>query len=220
MIPILGSISSEFDGEKTYGLSALDQNAGVFIPDTNNIDNLYSSATENGSGSMVITKWDSTDSLVSGTFSFTAQNIINQTNIDITEGSFTNIKVSIDDDSSNPSTENFSVEFDGSVWEQTDESIVGMSIAGFISITAFELQETFSVIMPSNITPGTYPLDGGEQTITYMDNGESFVSTSGTLEVIENENNKIVAEFEFIGTSTSTETITFSNGEFSVNYEN
>ena len=215
-----------FDGEKTYQFGPPVENGAVYIPDTNNIFNGFSTFFENGGGSVTVTSWNSTDSIISGTFSYTAENASQQT-LEVTEGSFKNVTVKYDPGLSGPENNNeFSVDIDGTPWSTSSTYINAIEVGNtIISITAGQSDglKNFSLFLPSETTPGTYdlgPLVDPDYTISYSEENNVYFVQSGSITITQhNQSNKhIESVFNFVG-SNGSNTIDFTNGEFSVDYE-
>ena len=86
-------VLSNFNGEGTFNFSPSSQNGAIYTPDTTNFLNLYSTSGENGTGNVIITGWNGTDSIITGTFSFVAQHFTDGSTVTVTEGVFTSIQV-------------------------------------------------------------------------------------------------------------------------------
>ena len=224
---ILGGINSEdaaisivisnFDGEKTYDFSLIDQNGAGYIPDTNNAFNSYTTFGENGIGNVIITDWNTSDSIIYGTFEFVAEHFINSEMVTVSNGVFNHLQVVYEVDNSNQ----FSAKIDGVNWSQSGSNVLGNVSGDEIYITAnnpFD-QTSFSVRLPSNITGGIYNFNMPDYNITYHENGSMFNTNNGTINITLHDqvNDRIEATFEFDGFGSGVQKI-FTEGSFMVDY--
>ena len=211
---------ANFDGEGTYNFSGLQNGAAYYAPDTSDFFNAYSTLGENGMGTVVVTSWNSTDSLISGTFNFEADHAMDGTSISVTNGEFKNIKIekAVPEEGNN----SFSVQIDGDPWTTSSDNIIGgMDLTNIIiSATSADGMESFTILLPADVTNGNYDLDPtGNYTITYVTPNTVYAPLSGTITISIHDTgqNYIEGSFEFQGTN-GTNTISFTNGEFSVSY--
>jgi len=216
-----------FDGAGEYDLSALFPGKGTYTPDTSGTD-LFSSSSENGNGSVIITNWNDTDSIVDGTFSFKAELNSDTLFVDLTNGEFKNIPVTFIEDMTPDGNNSFLVKVDGVNWEQNGNSVSGqINNDTTLNITAQNTTSTpssFTINLPNDIAAGTYTIieNNPDLQIIYTESFNTYVSISGSIEITEHnlENNHIEGVFNFVGNnSVTSETKNFTNGEFSVDYE-
>jgi hypothetical protein len=211
-----------FLGDGTYVLKATTQNVGLYSPDTSGTL-IYSTNGENGNGSLIVTQWVSTDSLISGTFSFDAQLASDTMIVDVNNGVFNNIKVKFSDDEVPESDNSFSVKIDGDMWEQDGASVTG-KLDTTLSIMATNTAEfsSFLVKIPGNIAEGSYDLGvGTNYTIIYTTLSTTFLPASGIITVLEHDltNKHIEATFAFEGVDNLGNELGFTEGKFEVDYQ-
>jgi hypothetical protein len=210
-----------FEGDGTYVLKATSQNVALYSPDTSGTV-IYSTNGENGNGSLIVTQWISTDSLISGSFSFDAQLASDTMIVEINNGVFNNIKVKFSDDEVPESDNSFSVKIDGALWEQKGDNVTGL-LDTTLTITASNFVEfsSFLVKIPGNIVEGSYDLGvGTNYTITYTSLSTTFLSVSGIITVISHDltNKHIKAIFTFEGVDNLGNELGFTDGEFELDY--
>ena len=161
---------------------------------------------------------------LSGTFSFKAGRETDNTNVDITEGSFTDIPY-IDGAFLPPSssTDTFHVKVNNTLFTP-------FSISGFVSDHTIMVQgssaealKNTTIKFPDDVAPGSYSMDSFGYYGLYMDGSTSFGSVSGTLEIIENDmtTKRIRGEFNFKGEDPINSSISadLTEGYFSVKYQ-
>ena len=208
---------SNFEGEKTYDFNITNQNGAGYISDTSNAFNSYTTFGENGSGNVIITDWDATDSIINGTFSFVAEHFINGEMVTVTDGVFNHLKVEFEVDSSNQ----FSAKIDGVSWSQSGSNVHGNVSGDVIYIHANNPydQTSFSLSLPSNITGGVYNFNMPGYNITYHENGSMFTTNDGTINIALHDqvNDRMEATFEFEGWGSGVQKI-FTDGSFKVDY--
>jgi len=166
-----GTISiaiSNFEGEKTYDFNLINQNGAGYIPDTSDAFNSYTTFGENGSGNVIITEWNESDSIINGTFSFVAEHFINGEMVTVTDGVFNHLQVVFEADNSN----HFSAKIDGVSWSQSGSNVYGNESSNHISINAHNpyTDTGFFVLLPSNITGGVYNFNMPDYNISYIEN--------------------------------------------------
>jgi hypothetical protein len=212
-----------FNGVGTYQLTPNSQNGAVYTPDTTG-EFFYTTFGPNGNGSIIVTMWDESDSLISGTFSFNAQHIVNSTTVSVTEGVFNNISVRFFVDEVPEGNNTFSVKINGDLWAQDGGAVSGFANADKLLITAANTadQSSFVVTMPGNVEVGLHSLGvGPDYLIIYTANSSSFLSVSGTINVTEHDpiNNHIKATFNFVGMDNNANSKNFTDGKFEVDYQ-
>jgi hypothetical protein len=183
-----------------------------------NIDNELAS-----NGSVVITSINTTNHTISGTFSFTghwSDTEANLPSIAFTNGSFQNIPYTgtiID-----PNDEEYMRALVDGV--EKEYGIIASLAAGenvSFSGTIVSPMSSMQIMVPANITPGTYPLGGGPfegPVAIYHNNPEGFPynATSGSITIISNSGGWIEGEFEFTGTDADDNTVEVTDGEFNI----
>jgi hypothetical protein len=177
-------------------------------------------------GIVDITSINTVAKTISGTFSFKASRDSDNAEINITEGSFTDIPYK-DGAILPPSVaaDTFHVKIDGTLF--TPYAISGNAILSNHTIMVqgsdSAALKTVALTMPDNITPGSYSMDG----ITYYglyNNGDSSLGpVSGTLEILEHNTStkRIRGKFDYKAESPVDPNIAASltEGYFSVVYK-
>jgi hypothetical protein len=214
-------IIKNFEGDGTYDLSPFSLDVGEYYPDTN-ATVYYTTNSENGSGNLIVTQWVEPDSLISGTFSFNAQQFLDTTSVAVTGGVFNNIKVEYFAEGVPESDNSFSVKIDGALWEQEGDNVNGI-LDTTLTITASNLVDfsSFLVKIPGNIVAESYDLGvGTNYTITYTSLSTTFLSVSGIITVLEHDltNKHIKAVFTFEGVDNLGNELGFTDGKFEVDY--
>ena len=212
-----------FTGEGSFNFSPSSESGAFYTPDTSNFLNIYSTVGENGNGNAVITGWNGTDSIISGTFSFNAEHISNGSTATVTEGVFSSIQVEYEsDDTGGGGSNHFYVEIDGTPWEQSGSDVTGISNAGTLIFSAVNTTNStnFFLTLPSDVALGTHAFDLVTYNIIYTTGTSSFIALSGSITVTEHDqvNNHFEATFSFIGSDSSGNTKNFFNGEISADY--
>lgn len=214
------SLSLAGDSAGTYNLDNTTASSGNFA--SSGTASFFSSGASNQSGGEAkISSINFGDNTMSGSFYFMAGRVTDDSLIDITSGSFSNIPFS--DTPIGGSLNTFRVNIDGSPW-------VSNNVQGFIAFQALNVsatgadgQQSVSFTMPEDIAPGEYEL--AYFTPIYASyvtsDGKQMFSTSGKLKITEHHlaTNKLSAEFsmtaeEFTGNGSAQ----FSNGLFDVTY--
>ena len=153
-------------------------NLGQYSPDTPNLNAWQSINTANQpQGEITITDIDYFNSRISGTFSFTAYNLVNETK-EFTNGIFDNILLTKADD--------FFAKVDGE--EFVDVQIVrGINNFGWIGLLAIDQQnEEIFIAIRYNATPGTYVLseDSSFTRFDYSPSFQDFHYGDGTVTIL------------------------------------
>ncbi|MGH1434861.1 MAG: DUF6252 family protein [Lewinella sp.] len=185
--------------------------------------------TSNGSaqagGNVVITSVDTANMLISGTFESLCFRAVDQSEVDITDGVFTDITYT---ETLNPTDDSMlSVDIDGQPW--TAVSVTGGVSFGRLSISASDqaVDQTVGFSLPEDISAGTYSFQlFGTVTGLYNINNPTLVTygaTSGTLTISSHDlaNKTISGTFDFEAADdggTGTNTVSLTNGEFSLAY--
>jgi hypothetical protein len=196
-------------GVHRYILSDVTMNAGAFTDSSE--ANTFAYATNQGvyptqcGGEVNITSIDVANKTISGTFSFKIFRQMDGKGKTITEGSFTNMKYTTTMPQAS-TTDTFRVKINGTSW--TPHSIMGSNVAGqlIVSATDATAAKAVGLIMPADVTPGTYNLDFFGMTYIGQynpdsDPAHSKASMSGTLTVLENNKTtrRLRANFAFRG---------------------
>ncbi|HMH34766.1 MAG TPA: DUF6252 family protein [Puia sp.] len=214
------------------GNYTLDQNSfnvGTFI-DRNSV-NTFAFATNQGldttqaGGTVVITEINTASKTISGNFQFKVFRGLDQQQLLITEGVFTNLPyVTSLPPASN--TDSFFVKADGTGWNPP--SITTSISMGKLIIAASETDASRSIglVMPQDVMVGLHQMDFGAGNFfgEYNPNPSSFLvsDTSGTLTIIENNSStrRIKGTFQFKADDASggSQTALLTEGSFSVGY--
>lgn len=177
--------------------------------------------------SITISKIDTANKTISGTFQFTGVKYsdLSGNTIDtkvLTNGSFTNVSYAAD--TTAPTGNTFSAKLDGVTFNPTNTTAFASS--GNIAIVGRRGSiENISFNLPNNITPGTYNLDSFSTYIgVYTKDASStgiFGVDVGTIKITSHNTvtKKIAGTFSFSSNSLfSTEKHNITDGTFSVSY--
>ena len=215
---------ANFGGEGSFNFSPGSESGALYQPDSSNVINMFVTYGENGNGSAIITGWNATDSIISGTFSFNAQHISNSSTVTVTEGVFSSIQVKFESDGGGGGGNNsFSVKIDGTLWEQSGNNVIGVSSSVLlISAVNPTSSSSFFLTVPVNAPVGTHNIDFVNYNIIYTPNATdpSFIAASGSITITQHDqvNNHIEATFNFEGIS-GINTKSFTDGELNVDYQ-
>lgn len=211
------TFSLEGDTTGTYGCYIWTQSAAVY---GNGGYGDYATNQSTTGGEIIVTEINTTDSTISGTFSFTVERNYDQSSVVFENGIFTNIPFT----STLPVTPNnhMSVDVDGSTYTPTTITISNAYGTLLINGTT-NGSEAIAVTVPSDVTAGTYTTSSfGNYRIQYNVDQTTFLSVSGgTITVTENDVNNSHITGTFSGTASNTGgTITrvLTNGSFDVYY--
>lgn len=215
-------------GVHKYTLGDNFPQAGGYIDST--LPNTYAFTTlelhaEIG-GTVDVTSINTVTKTISGTFSFTAYKEMDSTEVNITEGTFTNIPY-IDGAILSPSasSDTFHVKVNDTLF--TPYSISGFALASNHTI---RLQGADSAVVkivaltvPDTIAVGTYSMASVDYYGMYMDGTSSFGAVSGTLKILENNTatKRIRGSFDFKAEepADASDSASLTEGYFSVKYQ-
>lgn len=200
----------ENKGEATYQLGIIngfDVNTIAYSEPNNTGSGVWIASTVQGTesqGELIITKIDTVNKLMSGTFSFTGNNYSTNESKMFTNGVFTDIAYEGDLTTNNGNQ--FFAKIDGEEFEEDVVSGVYTSIAGFnsIGITATKNNiDNITISLPGDIAAGTYDFSFGtfdEPSVQYnKNNGEETTIGEGKI-IIESHDidaKKVKGTFEF-----------------------
>ena len=208
----------------TMGIGS-SSNAGAYTI-TNNIaftTNAGNDATQSG-GTVTITAIDTANKKLSGTFSMKVYRPIDQTQKEISEGTFSNISYETSALPPANAKDTFRVKIDGADFSVA--SITGIVAINKINISGSnsDVSKTVGLSFPTNITAGSYTFTSfGSDYIGQYNVGSSYLSAdSGTLTILENNTStkRIRGNFNFGATEFGgSQTATLTQGYFSVVYQ-
>ena len=218
-----------------YILSDVTMNAGAYF---DSASNPYAMATNQGEypsecgGEVNITSIDTAKKKMSGTFSFKVYRQFDSTMMNITEGVFNNISYEITLPPTS-ATDTFKVKIGGTQW--IPPTVIGAitpavpPMPAQIALTGTDATGSKSVglLMPGDITPGTYTLSlfGATYIGLYNPNSDpnmSQASTSGTLTILSHNptTKRIRGNFSFHAQALLNPLLTteLTEGYFSLTY--
>jgi hypothetical protein len=192
----------------------------------------YLSNAGTATGTVTISNIDTVNHQVSGSFSFTLINPVDNTSKSVTQGIFYNLPYSGNAVVINPpptgnGTDTLKCTIDGtSLFNAAQVAVQSVGLQLTISGVSGDGLQHMELLMPVNITPGSYPLDfSGTSTYGaayYTDIFNPLLSlANGTLDIISNDASakRITGTFSFKATSlTDTQSADITSGYFSVNY--
>ena len=174
-------------------------------------------------GTLEITKVDDVKKTISGNFQFRLFREFDSKQVFISEGTFQNLSYN----SSLPaasSTDTLSVKVDGALWKP--ESIIGTTAQSNLAVVGNNLTATRSLglLMPQNISAGSYDLDSLNTTYLgqYNPTSSTYLSSySGKLNILEHNSStrRIRGNFNFKAKDLQgSQSATLTEGYFSVKY--
>ena len=202
----------------TYNISSTSQSKAEYTM-ANDSDFYVTQGGAGTSGYVEIDEINPTKKTVTGKFHFVANKVGTHYLRTISNGVFEDIEYY----DVTPTAENntFTATIAGSNYTST--SIVGDKNNGKITINASDNDKSFIVVIPDNITEGTYDLNDTTYSITYSKSPNIYYSTGdGTIEITQHN-----ASINFIeGTfslnaqneSDSSDVVNITNGSFQVVY--
>jgi len=212
-----------------YTLSQASVSLGAYAD--NDSISLYAFTTNEGQdtsqagGQVIVTAIDTINKTLSGTFSFKVYRDIDHRQKNITNGVFYKLPYL----SSLPpvsSKDTLYAKIDANNW--VGQSIVATAFSNLLSINGSNLDgsQSVSLIMPADITPGTYQLAYPQTTYIGAYNpqaGISLISTNGSLEILENNSTtrRVRGNFHYLAADANNMGYTshqLSNGYFSIQY--
>jgi len=178
-------------------------------------------ATED-TGSITITRIDTVNHTVSGTFHFRGYwsdtTITSIIPVEFTDGVFTNIPYTPNEETG----DTFFAKVDGA--EFVDTLLTGATVGGtdpWLNIAAVNANlDDITVAFRKSMGVGTYSLDAVNMDTSAslsLANGDDYDATSGTLTVTELTATRVKGTFSFVGSNGVT-TKTISEGSFDVSY--
>ncbi|MEO6638345.1 MAG: DUF6252 family protein [Ginsengibacter sp.] len=175
-------------------------------------------------GTLSITKIDTVNKRMSGTFSIKVYRQTDQLQKNITTGVFTNISYTTTPIPPSSATDTFKVKTDGAQFPVF--SVNGISAFGMINISASNsaVTKTVGLSFPINITPGAYTISlFGPEYIAQYNIGNSYLAgDSGSLTIIEHNTTtkRVRGNFNFHGAELlGTQESELTEGYFSVVYQ-
>lgn len=176
-------------------------------------------------GEVNITKIDTVNKKISGTFSFKAYREDDGAKKNITDGSFTDITYTT---TIPPSTgsDTFRVKIDGTPFNPA--VITGQAAFGLIQIggSSVTYSPSVSIAMPADIAPGTYTFGQLGLTGNYNNSSDPLnvqSSNSGNITILEHNSStkRIRGNFDFLAQSLFTPSLssTLTEGYFSIKYQ-
>ncbi|ESU28815.1 hypothetical protein FLJC2902T_14120 [Flavobacterium limnosediminis JC2902] len=190
----------------------------------------YTSFEETGSLTVSITQVNTTARTISGTFSGTLVDFDNTSSITLTNGAFNSVSYMNTGLYSNGTmslTRNGGTSFtmDNDQSDAKYLMISQNSMTQMVSLMGYNSTLTsdfgvYNLNLPETATEGTYDLtadEGFSAGIGNSDNQAEFNVTSGSVTVTSHHGNHLAGTFSFTA-SNGTETVTISNGSFSITH--
>ncbi|MBI3134529.1 MAG: hypothetical protein HYZ14_07600 [Bacteroidetes bacterium] len=212
----------------TYTLTAGGTHAAAYVPDQSG-SAAYTSNATGGSGNVTITEINTSSHTMSGIFDFVGARPSDGTEIEITDGIFTDIPYT--EEVTQTFNNTFTAKVDGATFNPT--IIYGQLYSGKISITGSENGSfpSIGLSVPSSVTPGTYSLSPyGSYNGLYnvANNANSMYSAAsgsgGTVTITAHNttDDTIEGTFQFTASpnigSTATNSYAITEGTFAVEY--
>jgi hypothetical protein len=214
----------------TFTLSAASLPFSFYVDVFGNLTDVYYSNSGSATGTVTIASIDSVNHLMSGSFQFKLVNPSNNSIKTITNGVFSYVPYSKGTGTGTTppptGTDTLKAKADGILFNpyQITTSVgSGQLVLAGIATDG----TTMALLMPDNITPGSYSLDFGTGTYIGIYNPPGVTvglvsQTNGTLTIISHDPvaKRIVGTFSFIATPISSGTpVTITEGYFSITYQ-
>ena len=222
-------ISLQDSGVHHYTLDQVSLQAGAYTDSSVTViaftTNSGATAAQSG-GSVDVTSIDTANKKVSGTFRFLVYRPIDSTSRTISEGSFTNISYSTTLPPPS-STDTFKVKIDGVDFISAAITGVRIPVTNQITLTGSDQTgvKSVSVLVPDNVTPGTYPLTtiGGTYSGLYNKDATTYLASDlGSLTILEHNvsTKRIRGNFNFHATQfLGTAQALLTAGYFAITYQ-
>lgn len=209
----------------TYTFNGIDADGNLSY---NTMDDFYGSDETGGTFTLTISSYNSSNGTISGTFSGTLIGFDTPTQMSITNGSFSNIRVFSQQLYSNGS---MSLKLNnGTIFSMDNNSsdnkfltIQQVSDANKIVIYGYNTNigsdyGIYSIMIPEDATIGSHTLDGNNYDAGFNNNSNiNYTTTGGTINITSHNGNTIVGTFNFTATGNS-QTMTISQGNFSITH--
>jgi hypothetical protein len=214
----------------TFTLSAASLPFSFYVDVFGNLTDVYYSNSGSATGTVTIASIDSVNHLMSGSFQFKLVNPSNNSIKTVTNGVFSYVPYSKGTGTGTTppptGTDTLKAKADGILFNpyQITTSVgSGQLVLAGIATDG----TTMALLMPDNITPGSYSLDFGTGTYIGIYNPPGVTvglvsQTNGTLTIISHDPvaKRIVGTFSFIATPISSGTpVTITEGYFSITYQ-
>jgi len=211
-----------------YKLSQVSASLAAYAD--NDSSNLYAFATNQGNdstqagGQVTVTEIDQVNKTITGTFSFKVYRDIDNHQKTITDGVFYKLPY-ISSLAPANAEDTMQAVIDGASWKGQNIISTGIAPQLIISGSALNGSQSIGLILPLDITPGSYTFDFTGLTYigTYSPTGSiSRVSSGGTLTILENNptTQRVRGNFNFTAQDLQTPGTTdqITAGYFSVKY--
>ncbi|WP_026725071.1 DUF6252 family protein [Flavobacterium sasangense] len=209
----------------TYTYNGFDADGNLSY---NTMEDSYSSDETGGTFTLTINSYNSNNGTISGTFSGTLIGFDSPTQMSITNGTFSNIRVISQQLYSNGS---MSLKLNsGTVFNMDTDNNDGkylmiqqVSEANKIVVYGYNTNigadfGIYSIMIPENATVGSHSIDGNNYDAGFNNNSNiDYTTTGGTINITSHTGNTIVGTFNFTATGNS-QTMTISQGNFSITY--
>lgn len=209
----------------TYTYNGFDADGNLSY---NTMEDSYSSDETGGTFTLTINSYNSNNGTISGTFSGTLIGFDTPTQMSITNGTFSNIRVISQQLYSNGS---MSLKLNsGTVFNMDTDNNDGkylmiqqVSEANKIVVYGYNTNigvdfGIYSIMIPENATVGSHSIDGNNYDAGFNNNSNiDYTTTGGTINITSHTGNTIVGTFNFTATGNS-QTMTISQGNFSITY--
>jgi hypothetical protein len=168
----------------------------------------------NGSGKVEITRWDTTEKVVDGTFNFTAI-IPGVDTLVVQRGIFYRVPYGFGEEVEEPGNAgNFAAEVDGATFNPF--TVTAVDSGNSIIIAGASTAITITIRVPVDVETGSYSLPEMGFGATYSEGADSEQATSGTIIIVEHDvaNRIIKGTFSF-----QTANHSIGLGQFNVTYQ-
>ncbi len=210
-----------------YTLNALSAPTAICSNIIVNTSTVYISNTGSAGGNVTISSIDSVKHLVSGSFTFTLVDPVDNSQTAITAGVFNLIPYSVDTTGVTPPSASDTLEANVGGNQFNSAQVVTSITAGTLYIAGISADGVADIAlgMPPNVIAGTYNMDfaTGLYYGVYNPNANTVLLSqmNGTLTIISNDTvaRRIIGTFSFIASPmTSGTPVTITAGYFAVSY--
>ncbi|WP_203295317.1 DUF6252 family protein [Luteirhabdus pelagi] len=196
-------------GEGVYPIGSNNTNYATF----ENFEGFVYSTIPEGNGQIVVSRWDETNKIVSGSFRYTAY-LPNIDTLAVSQGTFFEVPLVLEEEEENTNAGNFFAQVDGTPYNPF--IVTAVQINDYIRIDGETASRNIQLRIPATITAGEYAIDGEEYQAFYTANETEEPALSGTFIILEHNpgQREIKGTFNF---QTAFTDVTV--GQFNVTYQ-
>ena len=186
-------MTSVYEGE--FNISPTSGSYAEYIT-ADESDGLYTTHADGTSGRIVIKSLDKYNHKATGTFTFKANKLGTHAMKTISSGEFTNIEyTNLAPDQSNNAMD---AKTNGNPWSANSVTASMFTTTNKLKIVGSDGMETIELVMPGNISNGTYTIDGSTYTAGYTQGTDGFGVTAGAITITENNSATKIIRGKFV----------------------